>query len=138
MQSKEQTFTITDTIEVPPPQVYRAFTDADAWVEWCVEEAQTDPQPGGKLHIYTPGYHAYGEFKELEPDKVVEFTWDGDNEPPTMIRVSLEDENGHTNMNFQVTGLGSYEAWDEISGELEQIWSRALRNLKSVLETEKE
>ena len=134
MPSQTQRFTISDTIHVAPVQVYRAFTDANAWCEWCVEEAQIDPRPGGKLHIYTEGYHAYGEFRELEPDKMVAFTWDGDNEPPTIIRISLEKENGNTSMNFQVTGLGSEEAWNVFADELEKIWARALRNLKSVLE----
>jgi hypothetical protein len=41
-------------------------------------------------------------------------------------------------MNFQVTGLGTDKAWNEIAGELEKIWARALRNLKTVLETELE
>jgi uncharacterized protein YndB with AHSA1/START domain len=138
MTSQSQTITIIDTIHVAPSQVYRAFTDAETWCEWCVEEAQTNPRPGGKLHIYTDGYHAYGEFRELEPDTVVEFTWNGDNEPPTLIRVSLEEEKGSTNMNFQVTGLGTDKAWNEIAGELEKIWARALRYLKTVLETELE
>lgn len=92
----------------------------------------------GKLHIYTEGYHAYGEFRELEVDKTVVFTWDGDNEPPTIIRVSLEEETGNTNMNFQVIGLGPEEAWNIFADELEKIWARALRNLKSVLEDKQE
>ena len=118
--------------------MYRAFTNSDAWCEWCVEEAQTDPQPGGKLHIYTEDYHAYGEFRKLEPNKTVVFTWDGDNEPPTIIRVSLAEEAGKTNMDFQVTGLGSEDAWNEIADELEKIWAHALKNLKSVLENKQE
>ena len=118
--------------------MYRAFTNSDAWCEWCVEEAQTDPQPGGKLHIYTEDYHAYGEFRKLEPNKTVVFIRDGDNEPPTIIRVSLAEEAGKTNMDFQVTGLGSEDAWNEIADELEKIWAHALKNLKSVLENKQE
>ena len=134
MISKTQTFTISDTIRATPSRVFWAFTDAGAWCEWCVEEAQTDPRPGGKLHISTEGYHAYGEFTELEQDRMIAFTWDGDNEPPTIIRVSLEEENGNTKMNFQVTGLGSQGAWIEFANELEKIWAHALKNLKAVLE----
>lgn len=134
MSSRTQSFTISDTIHVAPSHVYRFFTDADAWCMWCVEEAQIDPRAGGKLHIYTEGYHAYGKFKELEPDKTVIFTWDGDNEPPTLIKVSLQEETGDTIINFQVNGLGSEEAWNVFADELEKIWTHALRNLKRVLE----
>jgi uncharacterized protein YndB with AHSA1/START domain len=138
MTSQTQSFTLSNSIDVAPSLVYRAFTDAEAWCEWCVEEAQVDPRPGGKLHIYTEGYHAYGEFKELEPDKIVEFTWDGDNEPPTIIRVSLVEGDGNTNINFQVTILDSEENQSDFADELEKIWARALRNLKTVLETGRE
>ena len=138
MLSQTQTFTLSDTIHVAPSRVYWAFTAADAWCEWCVEEAQTDPRPGGKLHIYTEGYHAYGEFTELEQDKTVAFIWNGDNEPPTLIRVSLEKQGENTLMNFQVTGLSYENAWDKFADELEKIWARALRNLKNVLENKQE
>ena len=41
-------------------------------------------------------------------------------------------------MDFQVTGLGSENTWNEIAKELEEIWAHALSNLKKVLEKEQE
>jgi hypothetical protein len=62
MIPKTQEITITRTILASPPQVYEAFTRSEGWCEWFCEKAETDPRVGGKLHIYTEGYNAYGEF----------------------------------------------------------------------------
>jgi uncharacterized protein YndB with AHSA1/START domain len=89
---------------------------------------------GGKLHIYTEGYNAYGEFTLLEPDRTVAFTWDGDEEPPTLIEVSLDGQEDGTSVTFRVTGLGSEREWADIADFLERTWGRALGNLKAVLQ----
>jgi len=93
---------------------------------------------GGKLHIHTEGYNAYGEFTELEQDRTVAFTWDGDGEPPTLIRVSLDRQDDGTVIAFQVTGLCSEQEWAGFADTLERIWGRVLNNLKAVLETKPE
>jgi hypothetical protein len=38
---------------------------------WCCEKAEAEARIGGKLHIYTDGYNAYGEFICLEENKAV-------------------------------------------------------------------
>jgi len=136
--SQTQEITITRTILASPARVYAAFTRADGWCAWCCEQAESDAHVGGKLHIYTEGYNAYGEFTELEQDKTVAFTWDGDQEPPTLIRVSLDKQDGGTIVTFQVTGLCSEQEWAGIADTLERIWGRVLNNLKAVLETQLE
>jgi uncharacterized protein YndB with AHSA1/START domain len=130
-----QQITISRTILTSPARAYAAFTSAGGWSEWCCETAECDAQIGGKLHIYTEGYNARGEFTELEPDKTVAFTFDGDGEPPTLIRVSLERDANGTVMTFQVTGLCSEQDWAGFVGFLERTWGRVLDNLKAVLET---
>ena len=129
-----QEITLTQTIEVPPAQVYAAFTRDVGWLEWCCEKAEIDARVGGRLHIYTEGYNAYGEFRALEQDRMVEFTWDGDGEPPTLIRVLLDRMEGGTHLSFQVVGTGSRDGWEGIVEFLERTWGRALGNLKAVLE----
>lgn len=68
MLELSQEITLTQTIRTSSSRVYAAFTIPEGWCAWCCEQGECDPRPGGKLHIYTEGYHAYGEFKELEPD----------------------------------------------------------------------
>jgi uncharacterized protein YndB with AHSA1/START domain len=135
MTAQTQEITLTRTIQASPSRVYAAFTCADGWCEWCCERAEADPRVGGKLHIYTEGYNAYGEFTALEQDKAVTFTWDGDGEPPTLIHVLLDKLDSSTMMTFRVTSLGSEQDWAGFAGTLERIWDRVLNNLKAVLES---
>ncbi|MBN1135598.1 MAG: SRPBCC domain-containing protein [Anaerolineae bacterium] len=136
MTSQAREIVISRTILTSPARVYAAFTCAEGWCGWCCERAECDARVGGKLHIYTEGYNAYGEFRELEQDRSVAFTWDGDGEPPTLIHVSLDGDNDSTVMTFQVTGLCSEQEWAGLADSLERTWTRVLNNLKAVLETE--
>jgi uncharacterized protein YndB with AHSA1/START domain len=134
MSSPSQEIRITQTIMVPPSEVYAAFTRKEGWLAWCCEAAEIDARLGGKLHIYTEGYNAYGEFRALEQDSAIEFAWDGDGEPPTLIRLQLDRQEGGTHVSFTVVGMGSQHDWEGLVEFLERIWGHALRNLKAVLE----
>lgn len=125
---------LTRTILSSPRLIYEAFTRAEGWCRWCCETATTEVFVGGKLYIYTEGYHAYGEFVELEPDRIIAFTWLGDNEPPTRIQVSLTPLEGQTKVTFKVSVLDFEQDWTSFVDFLERIWGRALDNLKNVLE----
>jgi uncharacterized protein YndB with AHSA1/START domain len=134
MTTQPQEITLTRAISSPPSRVYAAFTTAQGWCEWCSETAEADTRVGGKLHIYTEGYNAYGEFKILEPDKIAAFTWNGDKEPPMLIHITLNEQDHSTLLTFKVTGLCSEQDWADIVEFLERIWGRVLDNLKDVLE----
>ena len=134
MSTPIQEITLTQTIEVPPKEVYAQFTSDAGWINWCCERAQVDARMGGRLHIYTEGYNASGHFTELAPERIVAFTWDGDDEPATQIRVGLDPVKGGTHLSFNVVGRGSADEWKGIVQFLERTWGRALRNMKSVLE----
>jgi len=138
MVAPAQEIALTQTILASPVEVYAAFTSAAGWCEWCCETAEAAPLVGGKLHIYTEGYNAYGEYTELEKDRIAEFTWNGDAEPPTLIRVQIDGSDAGTVLTFTVTGLGSQGDWADIADFLERTWRRALRNLKAVLEAKAE
>ena len=135
MAPQAQEIIITRTVFASAARAYAAFTRAEGWHAWCCERAECDAHVGGRLHIYTDGYNAYGEFTELEQDRTVAFTWDGDQEPPTLVRVSLDGQDDGVVMTFQVTGLSSEQEWAGSADTLERIWGRVLNNLKAVLET---
>jgi len=134
MNSNSQEIILTRSINAPPKKIYASFTEAEGWCAWCCETASIDAVIGGKLHIYTEGYHAYGEYKVLVPYSAITFTWDGDGEPPTLIDVSLKKGGKSTILEFKVTALGSEEERARIAEFLERTWGRALDNLTTVLE----
>ena len=135
MTSQAHEITVTRKIFASPAQIYAAFTSAQGWCAWCCETAEADARVGGKYHIYTDGYNAYGEFTQLEPDKVVALTWDGDREPPMQVRILLDEQGNATNLTFTVVVLGSHPDMISFVAFLERIWGHALDNLKDVLET---
>jgi uncharacterized protein YndB with AHSA1/START domain len=134
LPSKSQSIRLTRSINAPPKKIYAAFTEAGGWRQWCCETAEAEATIGGKLHIYTEGYHAYGEFQTLTPNHAVTFTWDGDGEPPSLIDVSLIEHEQTTILEFKVAGLGSEGELTGMAEFLERTWGRALDNLKAVLE----
>ena len=134
MALRTQEMKLTRTIHAKPQRVFAAFTSAAGWCEWCAEQAEADARVGGKLHVYTEGYNAYGEFTELEADRTAAFTWNGDKEPPTLVQVRLDPVDDATLLTFKVTGLCSEPDWASFAPELERIWERVLNNLKNVLE----
>jgi len=134
MPINDQQITLSRTIHASPIQVYAAFTTAEGWVSWCSETAEAEAVLGGKLHIYTQGYNAYGEFTQLEPDKAVAFTFNGDGEPPTLITVLIHPQEGSCAMTFTVSGDWSEQDHPGFNAFLERTWGRVLDNLKAVLE----
>jgi hypothetical protein len=71
----------------------------------------------------------------LDPNRAATLPWDGDNEPPTLIRVLLDGQGDSTILTFQVAGLCSEQDWATIAGFIERTWGHALDNLKKVLES---
>ena len=134
MDTQTQEVSITRTIFSAPSRVYAAFTSAEGWCEWCCEQAEVEAKIGGRLHIYTQGYNAYGEFTLLDLDRAIGFTWDGDGEPPTLIQVMLDQQANRTDMVFKIFGLLPSQDWTEFAAFLERTWGHALDNLKTVLE----
>ena len=132
----EPEITLTRTIQAPPSRVYEAFTTAEGWCAWCCETAEIEARCPGRLHIYTEGYNAYGEFSRLIPDQAASFSWDGDEEPPTLISVQLDEQEDGTFVTFTVTSKDPDQDWGDFGDFLERTWGRALDNLKAVLESE--
>jgi uncharacterized protein YndB with AHSA1/START domain len=136
MDQHSQEIEISMIIQASASRLFDAFTTAEGWCEWCCEKAECEASVGGKLHIYTEGYNAYGEFKKYKQDRSVSFTWDGDNEPLVLIDVQIDQEDDKSHLSFKVTGLCSDHEWAGIADFLERTWKRVLNNLRTVLEEE--
>jgi uncharacterized protein YndB with AHSA1/START domain len=129
--------TFERTVNAPPAQAYRAFTNSTAFREWFCDVSLADPRPGGRLYFWwNAGHYASGEFTALAEDKSVTFTWYGKNEPaPTQVQISLKPQDGGTSVTVVHSDIGTDEAWEETRKQFERGWENALENLESVLET---
>ena len=137
MAAKTQTLKFKRTVNAPPAEVYRVFTNATALREWFCDAAQAEARKGGRLYCWwNSGYYASGEFTGLTPDKKVAFTWCGRDEPEaTRVRVSLAAKSGGTAVTVAHGGVGSGKKWVKALAEFKRSWEAALENLGSVLET---
>ncbi len=128
--------TFKRTIAAPAAEVYRAFTHATALRDWLSNAAQVNPNIGGRIYLWWGGYHVYGDYLKLEPNKKIVFSWHGSVEPAgTQVQVTLAEKNGKTTVTLKHSGLGSGKAWAEARQGFEHEWPSALENLQSMLET---
>ena len=137
MASKTQTLKFKQTVNAPPAEVYRAFTNSTALREWLCDAAQADRRKGGRVHLWwNAGQHMTGEFAALVPDKKVAFTWRGRSDPAaTNVQVSFTAKNGGTLVTLTHSGVGAGKVWADAVAGFKHEWPRSLENLKSVLET---
>lgn len=136
MPSKPQTLTLKRTVNAPPADVYRAFTNPTALRDWLSTAAQADPRKGGRLYLWWgSGVYASGEFTALETGKKVAFVWNHSREPePARIQVALASQNGGTAVTLKHT-VRSVKKWAAAIHGAQEGWKNALENLASVLET---
>jgi uncharacterized protein YndB with AHSA1/START domain len=130
-------FTFIRQVQASPEQVYYAMTNGTALREWFADVASTRPSLGGRFYCaWNSGFYAAGEFSELEPDKLVAFTWFGRGEPAaTSVRVTLAEQAGGTMVTLEHSGVGSGPEWENTRTEIEKGWNSSLENLASVLES---
>jgi uncharacterized protein YndB with AHSA1/START domain len=118
-------------------QAYAAFTHPATLSHWLSNGAQAEAHPGGRIYLWWEnGYYASGEFTTLEPEKKIEFTWLGRDDPgKTLVQVELAEEEDLTSVILVHLGLGDSKKWAKTAKVFTKSWKRSLENLKSVLET---
>ena len=119
-----QDFTLTWTLDSPPPDVFRAWTDPDQ-LEWFYNDQQPIPTEPIELDLRVGGvwrqkmvidqdtaYFTGGVYREIVTDEKLVFTWgatDGwpeidlerlDDSP--LVTVTFADEGGGTHMSVRV------------------------------------
>jgi uncharacterized protein YndB with AHSA1/START domain len=135
MPNKSLTF--KRTVNVPPQEAYRAFTNSTAWREWMSDFAFASPEKGGRLYLaWNSGYYAHGKYLSADPGKKVAFTWYGIDEPaPSKVLVNFKTKNDGTLVTLTHSGIGAGKAWAKAVKAIQKGWEESLENLQSVLET---
>lgn len=138
MNGPNASLVLHKSIDVPPEEVYPAFTSALSLMEWLADDARVDARPGGRLYLFwSSGHHVIGEYVEVEPDRRIALRWHGRDHPgPTAVEVLLEPERGGAGTSITLThsGFGADERWQEPRRAIRARWTDALDNLASVLE----
>jgi uncharacterized protein YndB with AHSA1/START domain len=134
-------------IAAPPEQVFRALIDPAELAQWwgpadeCpAQEWDIDPRAGGRWSVRMTDRRGYestisGEFRELDPPRAVEYTWQSsrDGFVPTVVRYDLRPCLVHgrrgTRVTVTHTGIGGITAC-AASGLMPSLeWRRTLDRL---------
>lgn len=121
-------------VPLPPADVFAYFTDPLRYVQWMGSEAKLEPVPGGVYRIsMSDGFAAAGEFLQVEPPRLVVFSWGfADDEAArrtkhepgepasggampagsTRVTVTLQDEDGGTRLTLRHDNLPNRELRD--------------------------
>ena len=108
-------------IKAPAERIFRALTRPEELLRWwsCegkfkIIHAECDLQPGGKWRIQVAGSctgaafsTVYGEFRTIEPPRLLTYTWIRENEdfPETLVRWDLDEKDGYTRVRITHAGL---------------------------------
>ena len=126
-----QQITIRGTAE----RIFEALTDPSQRVKWWGSEgrfqtthAESDLRPGGRWTMRGIGmggrpFHVSGEYRQIEPPRVLAFTWLPDwqeDATETVVRFLLEEKDGITTVRLTHSGLSgessraSHKGWPQI------------------------
>jgi len=103
---------------------------------WWPDGADTDPVPGGSLHLWWdgPGWHLRGEYLEVEPPDRLTFTWQWDHEELPARRVVMDQSASGSGMTR--VDIEHESASDEERRGYAEGWEFFMAQLRDVLETD--
>jgi uncharacterized protein YndB with AHSA1/START domain len=79
-------------LEADPEMIFDAFTTSAGIAGWLADRAAADATPGGELRLEWNGRGVSGHYAVCDPDRFLLMTWE--DEPPSLIRVWIEEEEG--------------------------------------------
>lgn len=128
-----QEIVLEQLINETPEAVYHAWTNEMALTQWLCQDARIAVQPHGRLYLYWPqGYHATGEYQQVEANKSLAFSWRGKDETnSSRVAITLTPVEGGTRVHL----LHSHIAEESAASTIQQVWEAGLANLQAVLET---
>jgi uncharacterized protein YndB with AHSA1/START domain len=112
------------TIKASAERIFAALTRPEELLKWWAAEgkfqilhAECDLQPGGKWRMQVAGKCAteasvstvYGEYRTIDPPRVLTYTWIREHEdyPETLVRWDLAENDGCTTVRVTHSGLVS-------------------------------
>jgi glutathione S-transferase len=140
-------------ILAPPEHVFQALTDPRQLLQWWGQKGMYHPtdwegdvRPGGQWRCDgasdTDGsaYHVSGEYVEVDPPRLVSYTWIASWSGPlkTLVRWDLEGASGGTLVRLRHSGFagaaaavqGHYQGWLRVI-----VWMQAFVEKGETLET---
>ncbi len=135
MAGKAKSIKFERSISVPPAQVYRCFTNAQALNEWWCDFAMVQAREGGLVHVaWNSGNFLTGHYTELVQDKKVAFKIRGESDSDrSHVTVTISGRNSSSTVALVDESDGA--DWIKMIKEIEAGWQEALDNLVSTLET---
>lgn len=119
---------VRTVIDVPAEKVYASLLDPAEVDKWACGKAVIEPQVGGR---YDFGWdHGPAKIVEMEPDRVLAYTWRYPNSPDTLVRWNLRDSRGSTYLTLVHSGFAD----DQLAEQFRQGWPGYLVELKRILE----
>jgi uncharacterized protein YndB with AHSA1/START domain len=119
-------------IEAQPEIVFAYFTDPVRYAQWMGSQVTLEPVPGGVYRVrMRDGVEAVGEFLEIDPPRLVVFTWGWVEDRAvgpgtTQVVVTLEEEDGGTRLVLRHYGLPT----DELRQHHREGWVLYLDRLR--------
>ncbi|THD62409.1 SRPBCC family protein [Phenylobacterium sp.] len=100
--------TFTRRLARPAEKVWAALTVPERLADWLAE-AEVDLRVGGRFALYwaTHDYRMAGVITELDPPRVFAWTWPSPEHPDSVVRWSLEPEEGGCRLTLRQTGLSA-------------------------------
>jgi uncharacterized protein YndB with AHSA1/START domain len=131
-------------IHAPAARIFQALADPTERVKWwnapgrfAMTHAESDLRVGGKWSMKGSGYGqavtVHGEYREIEPPRVLAFTWNPGWQPDateSLVRFDLDERDGITIVRLTHSGLitdaarSSHRGWADILGLLYAYVSR--------------
>ena len=125
-------FEVRQSIEIAAPRerVFELVATPEGVAKWG-PYTTFEPRVGGRFDFQKSEWHATGEIVEIDPPRVVAYTWDWLNHPlgrRTEVRFELEERGEGTLLHLIHTGLPSEEeqqshnhGWEHYAGRMKDV-----------------
>jgi uncharacterized protein YndB with AHSA1/START domain len=99
MSDQERRVERETVLEASPSEVWEALTDERLLGEWLAQDAELEPEPGGRASFrFADGEEREGTVLEVEEERSLAFSWARPGEPESVVEFTLEPAVGGTRL----------------------------------------